>query len=97
MQEFPMDTLRIDGLMVDCVVGVYPHERGAPQPLRVDVDLLYDMSSAATESLGHTVDYGALSARINRPGRIRTSNRLIRSQMPSSVWPRAGIRRTGGI
>ena len=59
-----MDTLRIEGLMVDCVVGVYPHERDAPQPLRVDVDLEFDMSAAADERLHETVDYAQLSAQI---------------------------------
>ena len=34
-----MDVLRIEELMVDCVVGVYPHERNASQPLRVDVEM----------------------------------------------------------
>ena len=55
-----MDVLRIEELMVDCVVGVYPHERNASQPLRVDVEMRLDTeASAVKESFSSTVDYAA--------------------------------------
>lgn len=59
------DWIRISGLEVDCVVGVYPHERDTPQPLRLDVGLCLDTElSAKRERLRRTVDYAALSAQL---------------------------------
>ena len=59
------DAIRIDNLLIDCVVGVYPHERQVPQPLRVDVEMRCDTEQAgAAERLGRTIDYAALAAQI---------------------------------
>ncbi len=55
-----MDVLRIEELTVDCVVGVYPHERDTPQPLRLDVEMRLDTELAGVkESFASTVDYAA--------------------------------------
>lgn len=60
-----MDVLRIEELMVDCVVGVYPHERNASQPLRVDVEMrLQTETSAIKESLRSTIDYAATASQL---------------------------------
>jgi len=60
-----MDVLRIEELMVDCVVGVYPHERNASQPLRVDVEMrLQTETSAVKESLRSTIDYAATASQL---------------------------------
>ena len=40
------DVIAIEGLVVDCVVGVYPHERDTPQPLRVDLYMEVDTRAA---------------------------------------------------
>lgn len=59
------DWIRIQGLSVDCVVGVYPHERDTPQPLLVDVGLCLDTEPAARrERLRLSVDYAALSLQL---------------------------------
>jgi dihydroneopterin aldolase len=59
------DLLRIAGLTVDCVVGVYPHERDTPQPLTVDLDMRLDTEPAAlSERMKDTIDYEAVSAQI---------------------------------
>jgi dihydroneopterin aldolase len=59
------DWIRTSGLEVDCVVGVYPHERDTPQPLRLDVELCLDTEAAAKrERLRRTVDYAALTAQL---------------------------------
>lgn len=61
-----MDVLRIEGLAVDCVVGVYPHERDSVQPLLVDVELRLPTELAASrESLRLTVDYAATAAQLS--------------------------------
>lgn len=60
-----MDVLRIEALMVDCVVGVYPHERDMVQPLQVDVELHVDTELAGVhESFASTVDYASAAAQI---------------------------------
>lgn len=59
------DVLSIHELRLECVVGVYPHERDEPQPLSIDVDLRFDTESAAeSERIGLTVDYDAMAAQI---------------------------------
>jgi len=61
----PLDSLRIDGLEVACVVGVYPHERHSSQPLRVSLELFLDTREAAqTERVSRTVDYAAVAAQV---------------------------------
>ena len=60
-----MDVLRIEELIVDCVVGVYPHERNASQPLRVDVEMrLETETSGVKESFSSTVDYAATASQL---------------------------------
>ncbi|MEM9069759.1 MAG: dihydroneopterin aldolase [Myxococcota bacterium] len=59
------DVIRINGLEVDCVVGVYPHERNASQPLLVDIEMVLDTEPVASrESLRDTADYGAAAAQV---------------------------------
>lgn len=56
----PRDVLSIRGLETECVVGVYPRERGRPQPLGLDIELSVDTEAAATTGkLSRTVDYDA--------------------------------------
>lgn len=60
-----MDLIRIEQLKVDCVVGVYPHERDVPQPLQVDLSLWLDTRPAAIkESLRASVDYAAIAGQV---------------------------------
>jgi dihydroneopterin aldolase len=59
------DTLSIRALETECVVGVYPRERGRPQPLSLDIDLAVDSEAAAsTGRLSRTVDYDATAEAI---------------------------------
>ena len=45
-----MDTVFIEALQVDALVGVYPHERDATQPLHIDIRLGYDNRAPASGS-----------------------------------------------
>lgn len=57
-----MDTIRIDGLEVRCVVGLYPRERNVTQRLIVDAELTLDLDSAGRkEKLSETIDYAHVS------------------------------------
>ena len=59
------DRIELRGLRVTCVVGVLDHERAAPQPLSIDVDIHTDLSRAgASDDLADTIDYGAACDRI---------------------------------
>lgn len=59
------DRIELRDLRVTCVIGALAHERTAPQPLSIDVDLYADLSQAgATDDLSLTVDYGAVCDRI---------------------------------
>ncbi len=47
------------------MIGALAHERTAPQPLSIDIDLYADLSQAGTtDDLGLTIDYGAVCDRI---------------------------------
>lgn len=55
------DRIELRGLRLTGVVGVLPEERGRPQPLELDLDLLVDTTAAGlSDELSDTVDYGAV-------------------------------------
>lgn len=59
------DVIALEGLLVDCVVGVYPHERDQLQPLKIDVYMEVDTRRAAeSERLRETIDYAAIAGQI---------------------------------
>ena len=59
------DVLRLQNLVVDCIVGLYPTERLRPQPLTVDVALHLDTRRAGTGAgLSGTVDYARLAGEL---------------------------------
>ena len=61
------DRIELRGLRVDAICGVLPHERTTPQPLEIDVDLLADLARAgASDDLADTIDYGAVTAEVDR-------------------------------
>lgn len=58
-----LDLVTIKDLSVWTVVGVYPHEREAPQEIRVNLWIGTDTARAGTtDDLGHSIDYGAVAA-----------------------------------
>ena len=59
------DSIELDGLSVTAVVGVLPEERERAQPLNIDLALEVDLTAAGfSDSLGDTVDYGAVCDRV---------------------------------
>jgi dihydroneopterin aldolase len=60
-----MDRIRVDGLEVECVVGVYPEEREVSQRLWIDLELGLSLDAAAhSERVRDTVDYAALVSQL---------------------------------
>lgn len=53
-----MGQIFIEGLTIETVIGVYDHERAAPQPLVLSVSLDCDVD--ARDELGGTIDYAAV-------------------------------------
>ncbi|MBT3410390.1 MAG: dihydroneopterin aldolase [Halieaceae bacterium] len=60
-----MDTVYIEGLKTDAVIGVYDWERSIRQTLVLDLELASDnRAAAATDGIADAVDYDAISKRI---------------------------------
>jgi dihydroneopterin aldolase len=58
-------TTGLKNLKVECVVGVYAHERLARQTVTIDVELDYDFAApAASDALPDAVDYDRVAALI---------------------------------
>jgi len=67
-----MDFIHIDGLLLDCIVGVRPFERRRPQPVRLDLGLGLSLSEAGrTGRIGHTCDYDRVADEVRTLLRFR--------------------------
>ena len=50
--------IHLDGLSLPASIGIYPHEKAAPQPVDIDLRLAIDGTLAArSDDIRHTVDY----------------------------------------
>ncbi|WP_158774832.1 dihydroneopterin aldolase [Cobetia sp. L2A1] len=60
-----MDRVLIEALAVETVIGVYDWERTIRQRLVIDLEMATDIRAAAAgDDLTYTLDYAAISARI---------------------------------
>ena len=67
-----MDSILIDGLELECIVGVRPLERRRPQPIRIDLKLGLDLSEAGrTGRIAHTCDYNRVADEVRALLRFR--------------------------
>lgn len=65
-----LTTILIKNLRVDTVIGVYEHEKTAPQALKLDLELRLDARRAAhSDALADTVDYDEVCAGVRDFGR----------------------------
>lgn len=56
-------TILLEGLEIECIVGIYPFEREKEQVLMVDLEIDRDFAAAAaSDAVEDTVDYVALAA-----------------------------------
>jgi len=61
----PMDTVFIEGLEIQALIGVYAWERRIRQPLRLDLEMAFDNRKPAhSDDLNDTLDYKAISKRL---------------------------------
>lgn len=62
-----MDLVFICELQLEAVIGVHDHEREAPQPLRMDLELAANTRrAAASDRIQDALDYTAVAERITR-------------------------------
>ncbi|MGE4073533.1 MAG: dihydroneopterin aldolase [Lysobacterales bacterium] len=65
-----LTTILIKNLRVDTMIGVYEHEKLAPQALKLDLELRLDARRAArSDALVDTVDYDEVCAQVREFGR----------------------------
>lgn len=61
------DSIFLRGLRVDALIGVYEHEKLAPQPLLIDLELgLIHSRACFSDQMDDAVDYGAVVAAVRR-------------------------------
>lgn len=56
--------IAVEQLTIDCIVGAYPAERLAPQPLCLDVFLHVEKGADPGEDLNQTIDYSLLARQL---------------------------------
>jgi dihydroneopterin aldolase len=62
---FPMDTVFIEALEVEALIGIYDWERRIRQPLLFDIEMAFDNRvPAASDDIADTLDYKAVSKRV---------------------------------
>ncbi len=65
-------TAGLRNLEVAGIVGVYAHEREHPQPLLFDIEVDYDLASAArSDALADAIDYDGIAAAVGELVRQR--------------------------
>ena len=58
----PLDTVRIEQLVLDCVIGINPWERLTNQRITIDIEMNADLSAAgASDSIEDTINYRTVS------------------------------------
>lgn len=60
-----LGTTGLRQLRVDCIVGIYPHERAQTQTVFLDIELDYDFArAAASDAITDAVDYDDVTASV---------------------------------
>ena len=60
-----MGTTGLEQLRVDCIVGIYPHERSTVQTVLLDIELDYNFAPpAASDAIPDAVDYDGVASSV---------------------------------
>lgn len=60
-----MDTVFIEGLCIETVIGIYDWERRIRQPVVLDIEMAFDNTRpAASDAIDATLDYKSISKRL---------------------------------
>ena len=58
-------TTGLQGLRVECIVGIHPHERETRQSVILNLEMDYDFATAsASEAIGDAVDYAGVASQV---------------------------------
>jgi dihydroneopterin aldolase len=101
-------TAGLQGLRVECIVGIHPHERETPQSVLFDIDLDYDFAAAATaDAIDGAVDYTAVASEVAELAERRQfqlietmaeeSATMLLTQFPRVVAVRIEIRKPAAV
>ena len=61
----PLDCISLSSMSIECIVGVYRHEREEPQPLLIELSLYLDTRPVAAEAgIEGTVDYARIAGEV---------------------------------
>lgn len=101
------DSVIIEGLAVETVIGVYDWERDVSQRLLIDLDMAWDNRvPAESDDVADALDYGAVSERITgylqqlQPQLLETAAEGIASLLQREFgvrWLRLVIRKPGAV
>jgi dihydroneopterin aldolase len=62
-----VDTVFIQGLTVDALIGCYEWEKDKRQKIRFDIEMAWDIRKAgASDALAETLDYNAVATRVTQ-------------------------------
>lgn len=102
-----MDTVFIQNLSLDAVIGVFDWERQVKQKIRIDLEMSTDIAkAAATDALQDTLDYKAISLKIrdivanNQPQLVETLIEMIAHSVMQDfgvLWVRITIAKPGAV
>lgn len=60
-----MDTIYIEDLRIDTIIGIYEWERRIRQTVRLDIDMDFDIrAAAADDDVAQTLDYKSVAKRV---------------------------------
>ncbi len=101
------DTVFIEGLVVETIVGVYDWERQVTQRLLVDLEMDWDnRAAAASDDVGDALDYAAVSASVQsclkslQPKLLERGAEVLAEKLQQSFgirWLRLTIRKPGAV
>jgi len=65
-REASLDSVFVRSLVVHAILGIHPHERVTPQPVRISFSLTTDIRQAAqTDEIRHALDYAHAAERVS--------------------------------
>jgi dihydroneopterin aldolase len=101
------DTVLIEGLIVETVVGVYDWEREVTQSLVIDLEMAWDNRvPGQTGDIANALDYAAVSARVEsclrtlRPKLLEYGAEVLAKTLRDEFgieWLRLAIRKPGAV
>lgn len=101
------DTVLIEGLVVETVVGVYDWERKVTQNLVIDLEMAWDNSKPGqTDDVADALDYAAVSERVEtclqalRPKLLEHGAEVLAKTLRDEFgigWLRLAIRKPGAV